>query len=95
MVSHAAGCIALGKAFTKRRLDELTPAGPCSIYMYSRDSNTDVWEIDDHDAPCSMNGYTDHLSDMGTTTIPWNNFGDGKQKFYTGPSTSRFAPNNM
>ena len=98
MVTHAATCVALGKALTGLDLTEITPAGPCSIYLYTRNGNDDnddkkgVWKADDHDIPGSMNGYTDHLTDMGTTTVPWNHFGDGTVKFYTGPPTSRFAP---
>ena len=92
MVSHAAGCLAMAKALSGRPLNEITPAGPCSIYLFSRTSDSEKWMLDDHDLPKSMNGYTDHLTDMGTTTIPWHNFGDGTRKFYTGPPTSRFAP---
>lgn len=92
MVSHAAGCVAMSKALTGLPLNEITPAGPCSIYMFSRTSGSDPWSLDPHDKPESMNGYTGHLSDTGTKTVPWNNFGDGKTKFYTGPPTSRFAP---
>jgi hypothetical protein len=95
MVSHAAGCIALTRAFTKRPLTDITPAGPCSIYMLTRNSNTERWTIDDHDLPNGMNGHTDHLSDLGTSTKPWNNFGDGITKFYTGPSNSRFHPDKL
>jgi len=92
MVTHAAGCIALAKTLTKLNLSDITPAGPCSIYGYTRTSNTDVWEMDEHDNLDGFNGYTGHLSDMGSATVPWNNFGDGKVKFYTGPPSSRFAP---
>lgn len=92
MVSHAAGCIAMSKALTGLPLDEITPAGPCSIYMFSRTKASETWTLDPHDMPNSMNGYTSHLSNMGTATVPWNNFGDGDTKFYTGPKNSRFAP---
>jgi hypothetical protein len=92
IVSHAAGCIALTQVLTRLQLCDITPAGPCSIYGFSRNSNTDVWTIDAHDKDGGLNGLTSHLSEMGTTTKPWNNFGDGKRKFYTGPPTSRFAP---
>jgi broad specificity phosphatase PhoE len=92
MVSHAAGCLALSKALTGLPLNKITPAGPCSIYGFTRQSDTAIWTVDEHDAPSSLNGYTDHLSDMGTATSPWHNFGDGVTKFYTGPPTSRFAP---
>jgi len=92
MVSHAAGCVAMSKAFTGLDLNEITPAAPCSLFLLSRASASEKWSIDAHDQPKSMNGYTDHLTDMGTNTVPWNNFGDGTKKFYTGPPTSRFAP---
>eukprot|EP00536_Pseudo-nitzschia_multiseries_P012164 jgi/Psemu1/31089/gm1.31089_g len=92
MVSHAAGCIAMSKALAGFELDEITPAGPCSIYMFSRTNGSEKWSLDPHDQPNSMNGYTGHLSNMGTATVPWNAFGDGKKKFYTGPKNSRFAP---
>ncbi len=92
MVSHAAGCLALSKALAGRELNEITPAAPCSMYLFSRSSASATWTLDPHDKPNSMNGHTDHLSDMGTKTVPWHNFGDGTRKFYTGPPTSRFAP---
>ena len=92
LVSHAAGCVALAKALTKQTMQDITPAGPCSIYGFRRTSDTEVWELDSHDTPEGMNGYTTHLSEMGAATPPWNNFGDGTTKFYTGPATSRFAP---
>jgi len=92
MVSHAAGCIALAKTLTKQNLTDITPAGPCSIFGFSRTSNVDTWDLDPHDKVGGLNGYTAHLSEMGSATKPWNNFGDGKTKFYTGPPTSRFAP---
>lgn len=91
-VSHAAGCVALAKTLTKQNLEDITPAGPCSIFGFSRESDTDIWALDSHDKPGGLNGYTDHLSKMGSATVPWNNFGDGLTKFYTGPPTSRFAP---
>ena len=91
MVSHAAGCIALAKTLTKLNLTDITPAAPCSIFGFTRKSETDVWSIAAHDDLNGHNGYTGHLSDMSGATIPWNGFGDGVQKFYTGPPTSRFA----
>lgn len=94
MVSHAASCIALAKTLAQKTLQEITPAGPCSIYGFSRTSDTNTWTLDPHDKPNGLNGYTKHLSTMGSTTLPWNNFGDGTTKFYTGPPTSRFAPDN-
>mmetsp|Transcript_41209 Transcript_41209/g.98694 ORF Transcript_41209/g.98694 Transcript_41209/m.98694 type:complete len:628 (+) Transcript_41209:92-1975(+) len=95
MVSHAAGCLALVRELTGLELDEITPAGPCSIYGMTRRSDTSTWSIDKHNEPNGLNGYTDHLSDMGTATKPWSNFGDGKTKFYTGPPDSRFAPDKL
>ena len=94
MVSHAAGCIALAKTLANKELQDITPAGPCSIYGLSRSSDTSIWALDPHDKPQGLNGYTEHLSRIGSTTLPWNNFGDGSSKFYTGPRTSRFAPDN-
>ena len=106
-VSHAAGCLALAHKLSGRPLNEITPAGPCSVYAFTRTSSSSSsdwnddgdsnsidggWKLDDHDQPGSMNGYTSHLSDLGTSTKPWHNFGDGVTKFYTGPPTSRFAP---
>eukprot|EP00980_Cylindrotheca_fusiformis_P017205 scaffold5296_cov215-Cylindrotheca_fusiformis.AAC.8 len=91
MVSHAAGCIALAKAFAKMKMAEITPAAACSIYRLTRSSNTDTWSLDAHDDLDGFNGYVGHLSEMGDT-IPWNNLGDGYVKFYTGPPDSRFAP---
>jgi hypothetical protein len=92
MVSHAAGCIALAKTLAKLDLSEITPAGPCSVYGFTRTNETETWTLDAHDKLDGFNGYTGHLSEMGSATVPWNNFGDGKTKFYTGPPTSRFAP---
>ncbi|CAJ1900830.1 unnamed protein product [Cylindrotheca closterium] len=95
MVSHAAGCIALSKAFSQQQFSDITPAGPCSIYGLTRTKETNVWSIAAHDDLTGHNGFTGHLSDMGTATRPWNKFGDGSdvnKKFYTGPPTSRFAP---
>lgn len=92
MVSHAAGCIALAKAFTQLKLTDITPAAPCSIYGLERSKETNVWSMAAHDDLQGHNGYTGHLAEMGSSTVPWSNFGDGTTKFYTGPPTSRFAP---
>ena len=92
MVSHAAGCIALTSAFAQLELTDITPAAPCSIYGLERSTETPVWSIAAHDDLTGHNGYTGHLSEMGSNTVPWNSFGDGTRKFYTGPPTSRFAP---
>ena len=92
-VTHAAGCIGLAAALTNLAIADITPAAPCSIYKLTRTSDTAIWTIDAHDSDNSMNGYTDHISDMGNSTTPWNNFADKKYFHgYTGPATSRFAP---
>jgi broad specificity phosphatase PhoE len=95
MVSHAAGCLALAKTLAKKELQHITPAAPCSIYLLTRTSDTDTWSLDEHDASNSMNGYTGHMTDLGNATKPWSQFGDGITKFYTGPPTSRFHPDNL
>jgi broad specificity phosphatase PhoE len=93
IVSHAAAVIGLLKAATGLSAQDITPAGPCSVFRLTRTSDSDVWKLDQHDELKSMNGHTDHISDMGGRTVPWNNFGDKKlNKGYTGPPTSRFAP---
>lgn len=93
VVSHAAGCIGMASAASKRPISEVSPASPCSIYRLTRTNDTDTWNLDNHDAEGSMNGHTDHMSSLGTNTVPWNNFAD-KSVFrgYTGPPNSRFAP---
>jgi broad specificity phosphatase PhoE len=92
-VTHAAGCIGLAAALTNLTIADITPAAPCSIYKLTRTSSTSTWTIDAHDIENSMNGYTDHISEMGQSTVPWNNFADKKYFHgYTGPATSRFAP---
>lgn len=93
VVSHAAGCVGLSAAATNQTLASITPAAPCSVYRMTRTSDTPVWNMDAHDAVNSMNGHTAHLSDMGSSAMPWNNFGNKKIfRGYTGPATSRFAP---
>jgi broad specificity phosphatase PhoE len=95
LVTHAASCIGIVSAATKLPFSDITPAGPCSIYHLSRAGSNDQWHLDPHDGPHSMNGYTDHLSDVSGKTVPWNNFGDKVHVpyyGYTGPPTSRFAP---
>jgi broad specificity phosphatase PhoE len=92
-VTHAAGCIGLASAFTNQSASDITPAAPCSIYRLTRTSDTSAWTLDPHDQEHSMNGHTAHISDLGKTTMPWNNFADKKCfQGYTGPATSRFAP---
>ena len=93
IVTHAAGAIMLSKVLTGGELHDVTPAGPCSIYGLTRTADSgNTWKLDKHDKPNGFNGYTNHLSKQGSTTVPWNSFGDGKLKFYTGPANSRFAP---
>ena len=93
VISHAAGCIGMSAAASNQSLADITPAAPCSIYRMTRTCDTPVWSMDTHDAVNSMNGHTAHVSDLGSSTVPWNNFGDKKVfRGYTGPSTSRFAP---
>jgi broad specificity phosphatase PhoE len=92
-VTHAAGCIGLAAALTNSTIADITPAAPCSIYQLTRTSDANPWIIDAHDIENGMNGHTNHISEMGRSTIPWNNFADKKYfNGYTGPATSRFAP---
>jgi len=96
MVSHAAGCVNLCRVATKQSLSDITPAAPCSVYRLTRTSDTDVWNLDPHDLKGGMNGYSDHLDMKGGSTVPWNHFGDKSvHKGYTGPPTSRFAPEEV
>jgi broad specificity phosphatase PhoE len=91
IVTHAAGCIGLARACAQITLEQLTPAGPTSIFGLYRTNHTEVWNIDKFDT--GLNGHIQHLSDMGTRTLPWNNFGDKRFNHgYTGPPHSRFAP---
>lgn len=93
VVSHAAACIGLARAAANKTIADITPAGPTSVFQLTRTSDSAVWSLDPHDAPGSLNGHTEHISDMGTKTVPWNHFADKKfHKGYTGPATSRFAP---
>jgi broad specificity phosphatase PhoE len=93
VVTHAAGCIGMVMAATNLTSQEITPAGPCSVFHLTRTSDTDLWSLDPHDASLGMNGHTDHISNVGGKTNPWNNFGDKKvNRGYTGPPKSRFAP---
>jgi broad specificity phosphatase PhoE len=77
-------------------LSHITPAAPCSVYRLTRTASTPpaTWSLDPHDAPHSLNGHTDHLSNFAScNTVPWNHFGNKSyNKGYTGPPTSRFAP---
>jgi hypothetical protein len=92
-VTHAAACIYMAATATNQTADNITPAAPCSIFRLTRTSDTDTWTIDEHDAIGSMNGHMSHLSVLGAHTVAWHNFAD-KKVFggYTGPATSRFAP---
>lgn len=92
-VSHAAGCIGLTAAATGLPRSAITPAAPCSVYRLTRRKGETQWTVDAHDAVRSLNGHTAHLTELGTKTVPWNNFGDKKHfRGYTGPPNSRFAP---
>ena len=96
VVTHAAACIGLCRAALKGSLSDVTPAAPCSVYRLTRSSDTRIWEMDEHDKEGGLNGHSAHLSDLGTKTVPWNNFADKKiHKGYTGPPTSRFAPQSV
>lgn len=94
IVTHAASCVAVAKAASNLTLQDITPAAPCGIFQLTRTSQTDQWSMDPHDAPNSMNGYVDHVSDLSLkTTRPWNHFGPkGTPAYYTGPPSSKFAP---
>jgi len=95
IVTHAAGCVGLVRAASQTKLADITPAAPCGIFLLTRTADVETWSIDQHDAPNSMNGYTQHISNMGTATKIWNHFGDKSVNIgYTGPPTSRYAPSN-
>ena len=94
VVTHAAVCIGLVASASGNAYNEITPAAPCSIFHMSRWNNEPAWHLDPHDADKSKNGFTDHLSTLGRNTIPWNGFGE-KENRYSGPPTSRFAPDNI
>ena len=86
IVSHAAACVGLARAGANVTLQEVNPPGPCSIFRLTRTSNTQAWDLDHYADKTGFNGKSDHLSDTGTTTVPWNNFGDKSvNKGYTGP----------
>ena len=92
LVTHAAGCVGLSSATSNSSLDAITPAAPCGVYRLTRSSSQSLWTLPPHND--MWNGHTDHLSDMGQYTTPWNHFGDkSNNKGYTGPPDSRFAPN--
>lgn len=86
IVSHAAGCVALARAAADSTLQDINPAGPCGVFRLTRTSNKEAWDLDHYGKVGGFNGHTAHLSDMGTTTVPWNHFGDKSvNKGYTGP----------
>lgn len=91
LVTHAAGCVGLSSAVSNSALEAITPAAPCGIFRLTRSSQQSTWTLP---SPNDMwNGHTDHLSDLGQHTVPWNHFGDkSKNRGYTGPPDSRFAP---
>lgn len=92
VVTHAAVCIGLVAAASQNPMRDIAPAAPCSIYQLLRWDNEPRWYVDPHDAMNTMNGYTQHLSTLGRTE-PWHYF--GKDDSYSGPLTSRFAPDNV
>lgn len=95
-VSHAAACIGLTAAASNLTLAEITPAAPCSVYRLTRTNDSPIWTLDPHDMDGGFNGYTDHISDLGKNTVPWNHFGNkAVHKGYTGPPSSRFAPESI
>jgi len=86
LVTHAAGCVAMAKSASKKTLQDINAAAPCSIYRLTRNvddgtATTDggcekgSWNIDHYSKEGGMNGYSKHLTDMGEHTIPWNHFG--------------------
>lgn len=86
IVSHAAACVGLARAGANVTLQEVNPPGPCSIYRLTRTSNTTEWDLDHYSDKEGFNAKSTHLSVIGTTTVPWNNFGDkAVNKGYTGP----------
>jgi broad specificity phosphatase PhoE len=85
LVTHAACCIGLTMAATKRSLQEVNPAAPCSIYRLNRtipldhdngnvSGNGNGWQMDHYSKKGGMNGYTRHMSEIGPHTFPWNHF---------------------
>mmetsp|Transcript_6266 Transcript_6266/g.7291 ORF Transcript_6266/g.7291 Transcript_6266/m.7291 type:complete len:299 (+) Transcript_6266:64-960(+) len=86
IVTHAAGCVAMAKSASGKELQDINPAPPCGIYRLDRVSDSEAWDIDHYSKEGGMNGYKDHLGDVGVTTKGWNNFGDDKvNNGYTGP----------
>ena len=86
VVTHAAGCIGIARGLANVTLQDVNPAAPCSIMRLTRSEQTDIWNLDHYAKEGALNAYTGHISDAGTTTRPWNNFGDKKvNRGYTGP----------
>jgi broad specificity phosphatase PhoE len=73
VVTHAACCIGLAKAATNTTLQEVNAAAPCSIYRLTMKQNS-KWEMDHFSDENGLNGYSNHLSDLGNNTFPWNHF---------------------
>ena len=84
LVTHAAGSVGLTKAATGLELNQIHPAGPCSLYWLTRTTPQQrQWKLQR-----GFNGHVGHLSDRGTlTTSPWNHFGEKDDAYngYTGP----------
>lgn len=86
IVSHAAACVGLARAGANVTLQQVMPPGPCSMFRLTRSSDTDVWDLDHYADKEGFNGKNKHLSQIGSTTVPWNNFADKAiNKGYTGP----------
>lgn len=86
IVSHAAACVGLARAGANAGLQDVMPPGPCSVFRLTRTSDTPVWDLDHYADKKGFNGKNNHLSEIGTNTVPWNNFGDKAiNKGYTGP----------
>jgi broad specificity phosphatase PhoE len=91
VVTHAACCIGLVRAATGLDPSEINPAAPCGIYKLTRSRGDEKWNIDHYSKTDGLNGFTGHLEDLGTSTKPWNHFGDKDvDDGYTGPSPRRF-----
>lgn len=86
IVSHAAACVGLARAAAQVTLQDVMPPGPCSVYKLTRTSNSPAWDLDHYSDKTGFNAHSKHLSVIGNTTVPWNNFGDKSiNKGYTGP----------
>ena len=86
IVTHAACCIGLAKSATGMALQEINAAAPCSIFKMTRKSSDSAWRMDHYAKDGGLNGFTDHMENIGTNTRPWNNFGDKNvNNGWTGP----------